>query len=340
MTENIDHSEARGFDMYEAELAVGIDAVRQAMSVCEYVQAQVTPEAMEKRDKSPVTIADFASQAVICRSLGLAFPADPIVAEEDSAALKEPEQKPFLDRIEQELTRAGIQGTVNDIYRWIDQGNSQSYCNRFWTLDPIDGTKGFLRGEQYAVSLALIVEGMPTVAVLGCPNLKTADGQSGVIFSAVSGRGASCQHTDENGSPQPIRVRETSDLTQSQFCESVESGHSKHDWSAQIAETLGIVADPVRMDSQAKYAAVARGDADIYLRLPTRPGYREKIWDHAGGVLVVQEAGGTVTDIDGKPLDFTHGMELATNQGVVVTTGHHHEKVIAAIQQTKPKSNK
>ncbi len=337
MTEKTNRTEVRGFDMYEAELAVGIDAVRQAMSVCQAIQTLVTPETLEKRDKSPVTIADYASQAVICRSLGLAFPADPIIAEEDSAALKTPEQKPFLDRIEEELKQVGITAAAADICRWIDRGNSQTYCSRYWTLDPIDGTKGFLRGEQYAVSLALIVDGIPTVAVLGCPNL-TADGQAGVIFSAIKGRGATYQLAREEGAASPIRVRETRELSQSQFCESVESGHSKHDWSAEIAETLGIVADPVRMDSQAKYAAVARGDADIYLRLPTRPGYREKIWDHAGGVLVVQEAGGHVTDINGQPLDFTHGVELAMNQGVVVTTGHYHEKVIQAIQQTKPES--
>ena len=337
MTENFDRSEVRGFDIYEAELAVGIDAVRQAMSVCQFVQSQVTPEALEKRDRSPVTIADYASQAVICRSLSLAFPGDPIVAEEDSTSLRQTEQKAFLTQIEHELQRVGINGTADDICRWIDQGNAQSYCNRFWTLDPIDGTKGFLRGEQYAVSLALIVEGMPTVAVLGCPNL-SADGQAGVIFSAVSGRGAVYQLADGEQSPQPVRVRETPDMEQSRFCESVESGHSKHDWSARIAEELGIVADPVRMDSQAKYAAVARGEADIYLRLPTRPGYLEKIWDHAGGVLVVQEAGGTVTDINGRPLDFTHGIELMENQGVVVTTGRHHDQVIAAIQQTRAES--
>src|SRR5690606_16270063 len=117
--------------------------------------------------------------------------------------------------------------------------------------------------------------------------------------------------------------------------ESVESGHSAHSESARIAQKLGISRSPIRLDSQAKYATVADGRADIYLRLPTRADYVEKIWDHAGGVLVVQEAGGTVTDIHGKPLEFTHGRGLNANQGVVATAGTLHEQVLAAIRQVR-----
>jgi 3'(2'), 5'-bisphosphate nucleotidase len=75
---------------------------------------------------------------------------------------------------------------------------------------------------------------------------------------------------------------------------------------------------------------VARGEAHVYLRLPTKADYREKIWDHAGGVLVVTEAGGTVTDVHGKPLEFTHGRELTANRGVIATTGNIHAEVVAA----------
>ena len=101
-----------------------------------------------------------------------------------------------------------------------------------------------------------------------------------------------------------------------------------------ISSSLGIQREPVRLDSQAKYAVVARGEGDLYLRLPTRADYREKIWDHAGGVLVVEEAGGRVSDIDGKPLDFTQGRELSANRGVVVTNGKLHDDVLKAIRES------
>lgn len=291
---------------------------------------------MEKQDKSPVTIADFASQAVICRALGEAFPNDPIIGEEDSAELRLPENKSSLDGVLSQLSRIGLDGSPEEICRWIDRGGANSFGPRFWTLDPIDGTKGFLRGEQYAVSLALIVNGQIEVAILGCPNLPLEPGGTavaGTIFSTVRGQGASVQSCFGESVVSPVRVTPTSNWADVRLCESVESGHSAHDRSAMISTSLGIVKQPVRLDSQAKYAVVARGEGDVYLRLPTKKDYREKIWDHAGGVLVVEEAGGRVTDIDGKPLEFTHGRELSANRGVVVTNGRLHNDALRAIRE-------
>jgi 3'(2'), 5'-bisphosphate nucleotidase len=87
------------------------------------------------------------------------------------------------------------------------------------------------------------------------------------------------------------------------------------------------------MDSQAKYAGLARGDASIYLRLPTRKDYQEKIWDHAAGLIVVEEAGGRVTDVRGAPLDFGRGGTLAGNSGVIATNGPIHDEVLAAVMK-------
>jgi 3'(2'), 5'-bisphosphate nucleotidase len=75
---------------------------------------------------------------------------------------------------------------------------------------------------------------------------------------------------------------------------------------------------------------VARGDASIYLRLPRDRTYREKVWDHAAGVLVIEEAGGRVSDLDGRPLAFSEGRFLARSHGIVATNGHLHEHVLSA----------
>ena len=322
---------------FDHELSVAIAAVKRAAQVCQAVQRSI-PSAMAKQDKSPVTIADFASQAVICQALGEAFPNDPIIGEEDSAELRLPENKAFLDRVQTELGHVGLNASPEEICRWIDRGGASSFGPRFWTLDPIDGTKGFLRGEQYAVSLALIIDGKITVAILGCPNLPLVAGgldDGGSIFTAVRGQGAFVQPcVGEATANTPVRVTSTSSWSDVRLCESVESGHSAHDRSAVISSSLGIKREPVRLDSQAKYAVVARGEGDLYLRLPTRADYREKIWDHAGGVLVVEEAGGRVTDIDGQPLEFTHGRELSANRGVVVTNGKLHNDMLKAIRES------
>lgn len=73
-------------------------------------------------------------------------------------------------------------------------------------------------------------------------------------------------------------MSDVSSVSEASFCESVEAAHSSHDDSAQIASLLGMTKPSLRMDSQCKYCSVSRGDADIYLRLPTRADYEENIW--------------------------------------------------------------
>jgi 3'(2'), 5'-bisphosphate nucleotidase len=98
-----------------------------------------------------------------------------------------------------------------------------------------------------------------------------------------------------------------------------------------VARILGITDEPLRMDSQAKYAVVARGDASLYLRLPNGD-YRENVWDHAAGSLVASEAGGRVSDADGLPLDFTTGRKLTRNRGIVACAGPIHDAVLEAVR--------
>jgi 3'(2'), 5'-bisphosphate nucleotidase len=222
-----------------------------------------------------------------------------------------------------------------DVCDWIDRGGSEPE-GRFWTLDPIDGTKGFLRGEQYAVALALVEQGQVQVGALACPNLpfdlSQEDGPRGVIFMAERGRGAEMVPMD-GGEPRRIHVSSLADAAAARFVESVESGHADHDAHQALARALGITRPSLRLDSQAKYGVVARGDAAIYLRLPSprTPDYRERIWDHAAGALIVQEAGGCVTDAFGRELDFGQGRQLANNRGVVVSNGQLHAGILEAL---------
>ena len=323
------------------ELVSALIAVRQAAVVCRSVQASMDPAALEKKDKSPVTVADFAAQALICLQLQVDFPEDRVIGEEGADDLRTTEGATFLKQIHSECEAMGVACSTDDICNWIDRGNLQEYQPRFWTLDPIDGTKGFLRKDQYAISLALIVDGRIVLGILGCPNLPVnsaePDGARGVLAWAVAGEGSWMVPLDDSdASPVKLNVTSTAQAPEARFCESVEAGHSSHDWSGQIASTLGIGRDPFRIDSQCKYLAVARGDADIYLRLPTRKGYQEKIWDHAGGVILVEEAGGCVTDIHGVPPEFNHGQTLAANEGMVVTNGQFHSQVVDAVGSHTP----
>ena len=320
---------------YEQELAAGIAAVRAAAHICRAVQASlVTAATLEKKDKSPVTVADFASQAIVCAGLKSQFPDDPVVGEEDAADLRGPEQTELMAQVVSQVGNGLGEAVEEDqVLAWIDRGNGDASQSRYWTLDPIDGTKGFLRGQHYAIALALIEDGEVVVGILGCPNMEI-DGQLGALFSATNvSQSRSSALFDSSDPGTEIKVSQIETSAQARFCESVESAHSNQGESAQIAALLGIESEPYRIDSQCKYASVARNDASIYLRMPTRADYQEKIWDHAGGKLIVESAGGKVTDIHGRPLDFSRGRLLDANQGVVATCGAIHDQVIKAIKE-------
>jgi len=318
-----------------AELTDAVCAVRIASRVTRRLQAALGGVFLTKDDRSPVTVADYAAQALV----SLVLPAeDAIVGEETSPDLVTAEGREVMARVA-DAVRSELPGVAaNQVGEAIDRcSNAGGATGRFWVLDPIDGTKGFLRGDQYAIALGLMEDGEVVGGVLGCPNLPSANGR-GCLFAAARGRGAWELPLDEDGPPRRIGVSSVADSTEAVFCESAVSMHSDRGGHAGIAERLGVTAAPVRMDSQCKYGAIARGDASIYLRLPSSATYREKIWDHAAGFIVVTEAGGTVTDAFGRKLDFSLGRTLETNRGVVATNGLLHRKVLAAAAAVLPEA--
>ena len=315
---------------YQKELTIALNAVKMACRLCRKVQQTLSDvQAIQKKDRSPVTIADLGSQALISLELLQAFPEDPIIGEEDAGVLRDNAdlcQKVLGLVLEQrdDVSEARVLAA-------IDAGAGHSGCpQRFWTVDPIDGTKGFLRGEQYAIALALVEAGEVVLGVLGCPNFQVREGGNAGIFHAIRGQGAWFQTLDGDA-PNPISVDSISDAAHARFCESVERAHASHEDHERISRRLGITAPPYRIDSQAKYAAVACGNASVYLRLPRSSDYREKIWDHAAGAIVVTEAGGSVSDFSGNTLDFSRGRKLVSNVGILATNEHLHEDALNAI---------
>ena len=315
---------------YLAEKEIAIQAVTQAAKLCQKVREDIPP-ALAKQDKSPVTVADFGSQAIICQALKDAFPDIPIVGEEDATELRKPEQQDTVNKVTSYVQQIIASATNVDVLNWIDYGNGQ-VSSRFWTLDPIDGTKGFLRQDQYAIALALIEDGEVKLGVLGCPALTLNRSDSGFLFVAVRGEG-SYRMPLAGGELEPLQVVQNDDLSRFRFVESVEASHGNQERQNAIAKAVGITTESVRVDSQAKYGIVASGEAALYLRLPSPkyPNYRENIWDHAAGAIVVEEAGGKVTDMFGKTLDFATASKMNDNRGVVVSNATIHEAVLTAL---------
>jgi 3'(2'), 5'-bisphosphate nucleotidase len=351
---------------YAREEHIALLAVQRAALLTRTVYASSAKGTLSKDDRSPVTVGDFGAQALVISALRHAFPADGVVAEEEAAPLRadarlraEVWERVRAARLGDDAAEAEIGGpvrSVEDMLAAIDVGAGEGgRGGRVWTLDPIDGTKGFLRGGQYAVALALIVDGQVKVGVIGCPNLPPArggeeldagvgaaqsgEGEVGVLLSAVDGRGEVLERRLGAGAlleGRAVRMRDVR-AREAVFCEGVEAAHSNHAQQAEIARRLGAARASVRLDSQAKYAAVARGSADIYLRLPAPTAaagkkYVEKIWDHAAGDLIVREAGGIVTDVNGRRIDFGTGRLLTGNTGLVVAPAGLHAEVLKAVQ--------
>lgn len=331
---------------YAAERRAAVEAVLTASKLCRSLQQRLSSSnVLTKGDESPVTIADFSSQAVISHMLAVEFPDIPLMGEEDATDLRsaknDAQRQSVCDAVRSVLPELGTE----EFLRAIDRGNhTGGKRGLFWALDPIDGTKGFVRQEQFAVALALIEDGAVVMGLLGCPNLpvdyRCQGGRKGCLFVAVKGQGCILRELD-SATEQLISVSSISEPADACFCESFEGGHSSHELSAQIAMLLQISQPPYRIDSQCKYGAVAYGGPSIYLRLPPmdRPERHECLWDHAAGYCVVTEAGGRVTDMHGKLLDFSQGAGLSANVGVVVTNGKIHDKVLAAIAAATEESS-
>ncbi|RSL72807.1 hypothetical protein CEP54_000799 [Fusarium duplospermum] len=341
---------------YARERHIAELAVLRASILTKKVLSSVS--GISKADASPVTVADFAAQAILISALTKAFPGDTFVGEEDSAALRS--DAALRDRVYELASGAHLESeedeallaspaSVDEMLDLIDLGGrgQGGRTGRFWVMDPVDGTATFLRGEQYAVSLALIENGREVVGVLGCPNLKPVDGVLaettvdkeglGLMLTAVRGQGATIRDMNFSGleEARPLEgLNKASSLSDARIVDCSSSKTSRHDLIAKLAATFGAVYPNTEVwSSHIRYAALAVGGGDFQLRVPSAPDVRMWIWDHAGAQLVLTEAGGKVTDLDGKTIDFGAGRDLNQNRGLLAARGDIH----ATVQETLAK---
>lgn len=312
--------------------------VSQASRLAQRVQMELVSAALTKDDRSPVTVADFTVQAFVSHQLKQAFPGATLVAEEDANVLSQPQASDTLDKVTRFVSTQVASATPELVCQWIDRGQAGT-GGRFWTLDPIDGTKGFLRGDQYAIALALLENNKVKIGALGCPNLRNGwqpdIGGAGSLVIAALGQGCWVTSLDGEAALERLSVSACTKADCARLMRSVEAGHTNTEKIDRLVDRMGIGGEPVRMDSQAKYAVLASGQAELVIRLlsPKQPDYREKIWDQAAGALIIEEAGGRISDLHGAALDFSRGRTLANNQGVMASNGALHEPALAALQE-------
>ncbi|KAI1782388.1 3(2),5-bisphosphate nucleotidase HAL2 [Ganoderma leucocontextum] len=247
----------------------------------------VKQETSTKDDKSPVTAGDFPAQAVVNTILHRTFTDDPIVGEEDASDLRILRDR-IIELANETLTAELHPGekTADQLLDAIDRESYTGVKGREWHVDPRPhhGTKGFLRGEQRTVCLVLLVDTCVELRLMDCLNSP---------FPLAPAAASS----SPSGAPAKLTIPTLTQETLN-FLES------------RVGQVLGVTRAPTRMDSQAKYCSLARGDGGVYLRMP----------DHAAGAILVEEAGGRT---------------LGENYGIVASGKDVHPKVIAAIKQAK-----
>jgi 3'(2'), 5'-bisphosphate nucleotidase len=309
------------------ELQPIIDAVRLACELCRRVQAS-RAAVSRKRDSSPVTLADYGAQALLCRTLRRHFPEDGVIAEESGEgflSLPPAEREQAIRLVGKLLGEPVIE---EDFVRWLNHGRGV-WADRTWVIDPIDGTEGFIHGRSYAICVGSLVAGAPTDGIIGAPVSPLDEG--GTLF--FTDGGAAWAEPLGEGEPRVLHVSDRTDPASIRVVESYLMGRRSREIADRVYAAAGFDARRIkRYDGMIKYALVAAGAADVFIRGPRDIRKNpHKSWDHVAGAALVRVAGGQVTGLDGRGVDFSQGAELRGTLGLIASNGHIHPRLVEAM---------
>lgn len=376
---------------YAEELALARRVIHSASVLTKSVLRSLhhSVSAETKADDSPVTIADFAAQALIISAIHAVYPSDTFIGEESADALRQNDA--LADRVwglvrqardhEMQDARKGehVQKTQSRTHEHdassaavslafpnskeemldaIDMGSSEhTRSGRVWVMDPVDGTATFMSNNQYAVCLCLLVDGEQQVAVIGCPNLRfdvsapprrpqkihedlIDEADCGVMLSAMKGQGTFVRTMHERGLGHTTRRVELANtakpLSALDFVEtSIGKTSLLQERHRAVAQHLGAPwPGTVLWSQQMKYVALTLGATDVLVRIPKDETRFSYVWDHAGGQLLFQEAGGQVRDLKGGAIDFGDGRKLlgTRNFGMLAAVPAVFDGVMQAVR--------
>ena len=270
---------------FEPELAVAEEAARRAGAIILGHYGAASTEFSRKADGSPVSRADLEANAAILAIVRRAFPADGLLSEES------PDEAVRLAR------------------------------ERVWIIDPLDGTRGFLaRTDDFGVHVALVVRGIPTVAVVYQPVGDRLD-------RAVLGSGAFRVRAG-----RAVRL----EVSQEAHLGALRVGVSRHNAPPPLLawlETHGLAPRAVRLGASGKAMSVADGTLDAVVTITGS----EKEWDTCAPELVVREAGGRVTDGDGRTLTYNQpASAIDRPRGILISNGRCHDELLQLMAPLLP----
>jgi 3'(2'), 5'-bisphosphate nucleotidase len=353
---------------YAKELQTAVHAIQQAAKLSQAVISAADKGVIEKDDLSPVTVADFAIQALLTATIHHAFPDDKFVGEESAKDLRE--NPVLLDRVWSLLERlrdaeaqalCTLPASPDQMCEMIDwcglgvPGGPTS--GRVWVFDPIDGTQTFVRGQTYAINVALLEGGRQLLSIVGCPTIPvdaaapitdhTTD-PSGRGLIAFAARGYGTFVRPLSGSSDEVAIRKIEphassatreDLRSVTCFQTLVSGID--DAHQAIVERLGATFPGCDLLGWVpRWVSLALGAGNVTVWVYKRRDRVGKIWDHAGAMLLFEEVGGKITDVHGKDIDLTAGRKLSANYGFVAAPKNLHVLVLQTVHDVLKEQGK
>lgn len=340
---------------YRAELLAAISAVQQAARLSQSLISARDKGTIQKDDLSPVTVGDFAIQALLTAALHSAFPDDGFVGEESADELRA--DGVLCDRVWEAVNEFAevlpeSKERMCEMIDWCGNGSpSAEEERRLWVVDPIDGTKTFVQGRMYAINVALLQGGKQVLSVVACPVLSTDataplsndtvdPTRTGCILFAVRGCGAYVRPLP--GAAGEVEVRRLEALDETLAIPDLKMVTSVYEADSGVGEVHKAVAEKLGIaypgsDLLAwvlRWVSLALGLANVTVWVYKRRDRLAKIWDHAGAMLLFEEVGGKVTDVDGKDISLSAGRKMSANYGWVAAPRHLHDSVLKAVQET------
>lgn len=262
-----------------------------------------------------VTLADFGTQVIINKTLCSISPNQRIISEESSEeflTVTTYEQREQLAAKVSQILDEHI--TQEEFIGWLDYGLKNS-SNKVWVIDPIDGTLEFVKSNQYVIGIGELENSIPVFSFLSS--------YSPILNRAIhyyTHEGKSYSYDSFKGVETKLQVSNRSISNARPYCNN--SDLSKF-------YKINFVEDDV-FSTLNGYISIATGESDVLISM-NFANTSLKVWDHVGGVTLLQNAGGIISDIDGTTLDFSQGNILCNNKGALLSNGKFHEKLISKI---------
>ena len=234
--------------LWSSEFATSLDVAVRACRLTEAVANEATGlSSLANADLSPVTVGDFAVQALVISRMHAQLPEAGILAEESADVLRK--DRMLMRRVAELVGRFGGAGERlkgDEVVELIDLGGEHKDGERrkkVFVPDPVDGIRSFVGGRQYCIALGVLDGAEVKMGLLGCPRLPLSFGecgkqQVGCVLYAIQGEGAwmvALDGVEAGGKGEPVRVASEADRSVAVFTDSVEFGHSSHELSARIS---------------------------------------------------------------------------------------------------------